>query len=178
MTTGKTVYLDNAATTEVDPQVLQAMLPFLCGVFGNPSSSHSYGRKAKSAIETSRRTISKLLNCAPGEICFTSGGTEADNLAINAAVFDLDCTHIITSVIEHSAVIKTAERLAEKGKITLSLVKLTENGSVDLEDLARLLQKEGKALVSLMHANNEIANVLPIEEVGEMCEAAGAFISQ
>ncbi|MFT4779627.1 MAG: cysteine desulfurase [Flavobacteriales bacterium] len=175
MTTGKTVYLDNAATTEVDPQVLQAMLPFFGGVFGNPSSSHSFGRKAKSAIETSRRTISKLLNCAPGEICFTSGGTEADNLAINAAVCDLDCTHIITSVIEHSAVIKTAERLAEKGKITLSLVKLTENGSVDLEDLARLLQKEGKALVSLMHANNEIANVLPIEEVGEMCEAAGAL---
>ncbi len=174
MSTGKTVYLDNAATTQVDEDVLQAMLPFLGGVFGNPSSSHSYGRKAKSAIETARRSIAKLLHCAPAEICFTSGGTEADNLAINAAVNDLGCTHIITSAVEHSAVIKTAQRLAESNKVKLSLVKLTENGSVDLQDLARLLQQEGKALVSLMHANNEIANVLPLQEVGEMCEAAGA----
>lgn len=175
MSTGRTVYLDNAATTQVDEQVLQAMLPYLGGVFGNPSSSHSYGRKAKSAIETSRRTIAKLLNCAPSEICFTSGGTEADNLALNAAVTDLGCAHIITSVIEHSAVIKTAERLARDRQVKLSFVNLTENGSVDLQDLARLLKEEGKAMVSLMHANNEIANVLPLEVVGNMCKEAGAL---
>lgn len=171
----KTVYLDNAATTQVDPKVLEAMLPFLGNVFGNPSSSHSYGRKAKSAIETSRRTIAKLLHCAPAEICFTSGGTEADNLAIKASVFDLGCDHIITSEIEHSAVIKTAQRLEDEGSVRVSLVRLTENGHVDMNHLQELLDQDGKALVSLMHANNEIANVLPLKKVGEMCKEAGAL---
>lgn len=175
MTSIKHIYLDNAATTPIDPQVVEAMLPYLKDHFGNPSSSHSYGRKTKTAIETSRRAIAKRLNCTPGEICFTSGGTEADNLALKASVYDLGCTHIITSEIEHSAVIKTAELLAEEGKVRLSLVKLTPNGHVDLEHLEQLLDTSDKTLVSLMHGNNEIANLLPLKRVSELCRAAGAL---
>ena len=171
----KNVYLDNAATTPIDPQVVEAMIPYLQNHFGNPSSSHSFGRKVKTAIETSRRKISKMLNCSPAEICFTSGGTEADNLALKASIFDLGCTHIITSAIEHSAVIKTAERLADEGKIRLSLVRLTENGHVDLAHLAELLDTPDKTLVTLMHANNEIANVLPLQQVSDLCRANGAL---
>lgn len=172
---GKTVYLDNAATTPIDPQVVEAMLPFLNNYFGNPSSSHSYGRKTKTAIETARRAIAAALHCAPAEICFTSGGTEADNLALLAAVRDLGCTHIITSAIEHSAVIKTAEKLAHEAGIRLSLVRLRDNGHIDLAHLQSLLNEPGKAIVSLMHANNEIGNVLPLREVSEMCQAASAY---
>lgn len=172
---GKTVYLDNAATTPIDPQVVEAMLPFLNNYFGNPSSSHSYGRKTKTAIETARRAIAAVLHCAPAEICFTSGGTEADNLALLAAVRDLGCTHIITSAIEHSAVIKTAEKLAHEAGIRLSLVRLRDNGHIDLAHLQSLLNEPGKAIVSLMHANNEIGNVLPLREVSEMCQAASAY---
>lgn len=168
------VYLDNAATTPLDQRVLEAMMPYMTDYFGNPSSSHSFGRKTKTAIETSRRTIAKHLNCTPAEICFTSGGTEADNLALHAAVHDLGCTHIVTSAIEHSAVIKTAEKIAEEHKLRLSLVRLTDDGSVDLAHLAELLDTSDKTFVSLMHANNEIGNLLPLEQVGEMCRQAGA----
>lgn len=168
------IYLDNAATTPIDPRVIEAMMPYLSDHFGNPSSSHSFGRKAKTAIETARRTIARHLNCTPAEICFTSGGTEADNLALHAAVNDLACTHIITSAIEHSAVIKTAERIAEEKGVRLSLVKLTERGDVDLDHLAKLLDSPDKAFVSLMHGNNEIGNLLPLERVGELCREAGA----
>lgn len=171
----KNVYLDNAATTPIDPRVVKAMMPYLNDYFGNPSSSHSFGRKSKTAIETARRSIAQHLNCTPSEICFTSGGTEADNLALHAAVHDLACTHIITSEIEHSAVIKTAERISKEKGVRLSLVKLTERGDVDLEHLAQLLDSPDKAFVSLMHGNNEIGNMLPLERVGEMCRNAGAI---
>ena len=110
----KRIYLDNAATTPLAPKVLEAMMPYMTDFFGNPSSSHSFGRKTKTAIENSRRTIAKALNCSPAEIFFTSGGTEADNLAMHSAVYDQGCKHIITSLIEHSAVIKTAQAYAEK----------------------------------------------------------------
>lgn len=144
-------------------------MPYLTEHFGNPSSSHSFGRKTKTAIENSRRSIAKLLNCLPSEIFFTSGGTEADNLAIHTAVKDLGCTQIITSAIEHSAVIKTAERLASKGLVKLSLVELDKEGHLNLNDLERLLDNDEKSLVSLMHGNNEIANLLPIHEVADIC---------
>lgn len=171
----KHVYLDNAATTPMDPKVVEAMLPYLKDHFGNPSSSHSFGRKAKTAIENTRRSIAQHLNCTPAELCFTSGGTEADNIALRAAVSDLGCTHIITSAIEHSAVIKTAELLAEQKKVRLSIVRLTADGDVDLDHLGELLDTNDKTIVSLMHANNEIGNVLPLQRVGEMCRAAGAL---
>lgn len=171
----KNVYLDNAATTPVDPLVVEAMSPYLTDHFGNPSSSHSFGRRTKTAIETARRSIAKHLNCTPAEICFTSGGTEADNLALHAAVFDLGCTHIVTSEIEHSAVIKTAEKLQQEGKARLSLVKLQANGDVDLEHLEQLLETADKTFVSLMHGNNEIGNLLPLTEVSRICRAAGAL---
>ncbi len=169
------VYLDNAATTPLDQRVLEAMMPYMTDYFGNPSSSHSFGRKTKTAIEASRRAIAKHLNCSPAEICFTSGGTEADNLALHAAVHDLGCTHIVTSAIEHSAVIKTAEKIADEHKLRLSLVRLTDDGSVDVAHLAELLDTSDKTFVSLMHANNEIGNLLPLERVGEMCRQAGAI---
>jgi cysteine desulfurase len=171
----KHVYLDNAATTPIAPEVVDAMLPYLKDHFGNPSSSHSFGRKTKTAIENARRGIARALNCTPAEICFTSGGTEADNLALRAAVEDLHCTHIITSAIEHSAVIKTAELLAERPDVRLSLVNLKADGTVDLDHLKALLATDEKTIVSLMHANNEIGNVLPLETVGNLCHEAGAL---
>lgn len=170
------VYLDNAATTPVLPEVAQAMLPYLTEFFGNPSSSHAFGRKTKSALEQSRRTIAKHLNCSPAEIFFTSGGTEADNLAMHAAIHDLGCKHIITSAIEHSAVIKTAEVMSKQHGLKLSLVKLHSNGDVDLSDLENLLASNEKSFVTLMHGNNEIANLLPLKTVSELCEKHGAIL--
>ncbi len=170
------MYLDNAATTPVLPEVAQAMLPYLTEFFGNPSSSHAFGRKTKSALEQSRRTIAKLLNCSPAEIFFTSGGTEADNLAMHAAIYDLGCKHIITSSIEHSAVIKTAELMSQKLGLKLSLVKLDSKGDVDLSDLESLLATNEKSFVTLMHGNNEIANLLPLEAVSVLCEKYGAVL--
>lgn len=164
------VYLDNAATTPIDEAVLKAMMPYFTDHFGNPSSSHSFGRKTKTAIENARRIIAKAINCTPSEIYFTSGGTEADNLAMHSAVNDLGCIQIITSPIEHSAVIKTAQKMADLGLAKLSLVRLDNKGSVDLADLERLLNTGEKTFVSLMHGNNEIGNLLPLKEVSELCE--------
>src|SRR3954469_16593941 len=117
------IYFDNAATTALDPVVLEAMMPYLTEKFGNPSSIYSYGRETKLAIETARKTVAKLLNAHPGEIFFTSGGTESSNTAIAAAIHDLGCRHIISSPIEHHAVLHTVEHYAS-GNITLSFVKL------------------------------------------------------
>lgn len=164
------VYLDNAATTPIAPEVVEAMLPVLTNSYGNPSSSHSFGRETKALIETSRRSIAKHLNCQPSEIIFTSGGTEADNMALTSAVVHCGAKHIITSAIEHKAVIATADALKAQHGVRVSYVKLDKNGAVDLNDLERLLQEEGKALVSLMHANNEIATLLPLEKVSELCK--------
>lgn len=164
-----TVYLDNAATTPIAPEVVEAMIPVLKEGFGNPSSTHSFGRKTRALIETSRRSIAKHLNCHSSELIFTSGGTEADNLAISSAVNQMGVTHIITSPIEHHAVGHTVEHLSEGKKIRLSYVKIDNKGNVDLEDLERLLQTDEKTLVSLMHANNEISTLLPIKTVSEIC---------
>jgi cysteine desulfurase len=166
----KNIYLDNAATTPMDPQVLEAMLPYMREHFGNPSSSHAFGRKTKTAIENARRTIAKELNCLPSEIYFTSGGTEADNLAMYSAINDLGCKHIITSLIEHSAVIKTAQMWADKGLVKLSIVNLLPNGHIDLSHLEELLSSNEKSFVTLMHGNNEIANLLPLTKVGDICK--------
>ncbi|HNJ89943.1 MAG TPA: cysteine desulfurase family protein, partial [Chitinophagales bacterium] len=164
------VYLDNAATTALDPQVLETMLPFLQQHHGNPSSIHSFGRETRAAIEKARKQIAKILNVSPGEIFFTSGGTEANNMALQCSVRDLDVKHIITSPIEHHAVTHTVEALQSEGKIILSYVNILPDGSIDYAHLEQLLQlPNGKTLVSLMHANNEIGVLLDMEKVSAMC---------
>jgi cysteine desulfurase len=169
------VYLDNAATTPIAPEVVEAMIPVLRDGFGNPSSTHFYGRQTKALIETSRRTIAKIINCKPSEIIFTSGGTEADNMALYSSVHQMGVKHIITSTIEHHAVGHTAEAIAHTCEVKVSYVKINEKGEVDLADLERLLQSGEKTLVSLMHANNEIATLLPLKSVSELCRKYGAY---
>lgn len=169
------VYLDNAATTPLEPRVLDAMIPFMKEDFGNPSSTHAFGRKTKGAIESARKQIAGFLNAKPSEIIFTSGGTEADNMAITGAVCDLGVKHIITSCIEHHAVIHTVETTCKKHNIGYSLVNVLPNGHIDIQHLEELLKANPNALVTLMHANNEIGNLLPIEEVGNLCEKYNAL---
>lgn len=170
------IYFDNAATTPLDKEVLEAMLPYMTTYFGNPSSIHSYGRESRLAIESARKTVAKLLNAHPGEIFFTSGGTESNNTAILSSIRDLGCTHIITSLIEHHAVLHTVEHYDGAGEITSSHVKLLPDGHVDLSDLEQQLSSaEGRCLVTLMHANNEIGNILDINAVGNLCKKFNAI---
>jgi cysteine desulfurase len=170
------IYFDNAATTALDPQVLETMMPYLTEKFGNPSSIYSYGRESRMAIETARKTVAKILNAHPAEIFFTSGGTESSNTAITCAVRDLGCKHIITSQIEHHAVTHSVEHLDNLDVAKVSYVKLLPNGHVDIDDLEKLLAAANeKVLVSLMHANNEIGNILDIHAVGELCKLYGAI---
>ena len=169
------VYLDNAATTPVHPLVVEAMLPVLANQFGNPSSIHSYGREVRTIIEGARKKVAQLLNTSPSEIFFTSGGTEADNMAIRCCVQDLGVTHIITSSIEHHAVLHTAEDMERRGLVKLSFVNIDNAGQVDLNHLERLLSEDGKTLVSLMHANNEIGTMISIEKVGNLCRKYNAL---
>lgn len=170
------IYFDNAATTALDPQVLEAMMPYLTDKFGNPSSIYSYGRETRMAIEAARKSVAKILNAHPAEIFFTSGGTESSNTAITASVRDLGCRHIITSPIEHHAVSHSVEYLDNMDVAKVSLVKLLPNGHIDLDDLERLLAaSEEKTLVTLMHANNEIGNILDIHAVGRLCKLYNAI---
>ncbi|KIC93372.1 cysteine desulfurase family protein [Flavihumibacter solisilvae] len=169
------IYFDNAATTSLDPEVLEAMMPYLTEKFGNPSSIYSYGRESRLAIENARKTVAKILNAHPAEIFFTSGGTESSNTAISAAVRDLGCRRIISSPIEHHATSHTVEYMNRQGNVALSYVRLTPDGHIDLADLERLLaESREKCLVSLMHANNEIGNLLDIHAAGEICKKYNA----
>ena len=170
------IYFDNAATTALDPVVLEAMMPYLTEKFGNPSSIYSYGRETRMAVETARKTVAKLLNANPAEIFFTSGGTESSNMAIQAAVRDLGCKHIITSKIEHHAVSHTVEYLDTLDAVKVSYVNILPDGHIDLDDLEKLLAAtEEKTLVSLMHANNEIGNMLDLHGVGNLCKLYNAI---
>ena len=169
------VYLDNAATTRLDEKVFDTMVPFMKEEYGNPSSIHAFGRKTRSAIEGARKTVAKLLNVSPAEIFFTSGGTEADNMAINQTIDSLGITHAITSKIEHHAVEHTLQMLEKAGKVKLSWVNVDDKGNVDLNHLEELLKTNERSLVSLMHANNEIGTLLPLERVGEICEKYDAI---
>ncbi len=170
------IYFDNAATTSLDPQVLETMMPYLTEKFGNPSSIYSYGRESRMAIETARKTVAKILNAHPAEIFFTSGGTESSNTAISCAIRDLGCKQIITSKIEHHAVTHTVEHIDNLDVAKVSYVKLLPNGHVDIDDLEKLLAAaDEKVLVTLMHANNEIGNILDINAVGELCKLYGAI---
>lgn len=169
------IYLDNAATTPIDPIVVEAMIPVLSDTFGNPSSIHNHGRIARSVIEQSRKAVAAHFNASPSEFFFTSGGTEADNMVLRCAVEDLGVKHIITSPIEHHAVLHTAEELEKNFGIKLSFVKIDNRGKVDLNHLEELIQQQETTLVSLMHANNEIATLLPLKEVGEICKKHKAY---
>ena len=170
------IYLDNAATTALDPEVLQTMLPYMQTHFGNPSSIYSYGRETRLAIENARKSVARILGAKPGEIFFTSGGTESNNTAIAASIRDLHCTHIITSPIEHHAVLHTVEHYGHQNNVTVSYVAINPDGQVDYEDLeAQLAGSNAKCLVTLMHANNEIGVLLKIKKVGELCQKYGAI---
>ncbi len=164
------VYLDNAATTPIAKEVISEISPYLSDFFGNPSSTHAFGRKTKNAIEITRKKIADLINADNSEIIFTSGGTEADNMAIRSSVHDLGVKRIITTKLEHHAVGHTAEELKEKHQVELVYLNTDENGHINLLQLESLLEKKVKTLVSLMHANNEIGTLLPIDQVAEMCQ--------
>ena len=170
------IYFDNAATTPIDPMVLESMLPFFKEQFGNPSSIYSYGRETRMAIEQARKTVASILGAKPAEIFFTSGGTESSNTILHAAVTDLGCTHIISSPIEHHATLHTVEYLAKAHQIKLSYVSILPNGHIDTSDLEKLLKEDtNKTIVSIMHANNEIGNCIHLETVGAICKRYNAY---
>ncbi len=172
------IYLDNAATTALDKEVLEAMLPYMTEHFGNPSSIYSYGRETRLAIENARKSVAKNLGVKPASIFFTSGGTESNNTAILASVRDLGCRHIITSPIEHHAVLHTVEHYGHAAAVSTGFVALKSDGHIDLANLEKQLAEQTQAgkkcLVSLMHANNEIGVLLPIKKVGELCKKYNA----
>ncbi|TDQ10928.1 cysteine desulfurase family protein [Pedobacter metabolipauper] len=169
------IYLDNAATTPLSREVFLAMEPFLFENFGNPSSSHFYGRKAKAAVELSRNTIAELLNTDPNHIVFTSGGTEADNIAILSAIHTNGIKVAITSHFEHHAVLNTLKSLQQKGIIQLIYLNHDDHGNLSVTHLEQLLSTHGHAFVSVMHGNNEIGNLNDIELIAEICCRYGAI---
>lgn len=165
------IYLDNAATTPLDKEVLDAMMPYFTEQFGNPSAIYSYGRATRLAIENARKSIAKIFNVKPAEIFFTSGGTESSNTAIHASVKSLGCKKIITSKIEHHATLHTVEYLQKNNLAEVNFVKLLPDGNIDLQHLGQLLaESKEKCLVTLMHANNEIGTLLKLNKVGDLCE--------
>jgi cysteine desulfurase len=173
----KRVYLDNAATTQIRQGVIAKMQDALNNVYGNPSSTHAFGRTAKTAIEEARKTIAAYLNAKPSEIIFTSGGTEADNMILRSAVRDLGVETIITSRIEHHAVLHTAEELVQEYGIRVLYTDLEPTGNPDQRHLEALLSRDdSRKLVSLMHINNEIGNILDIEAIGRLCREHGALL--
>ena len=165
----KKIYLDNAATTPLRQEVIEEMMNVLQDSFGNPSSTHSFGRSAKTILETSRKSIAKLLNCAAQEIIFTSSATEATNWILKNAVTNLGIKRIITSKVEHHATLYTVNNLQKEFGIEVDFVKILPSGTIDYTHLVDLLSKEGKTLVTLMHVNNEIGSVLDIEKTGRIC---------
>lgn len=171
----KKIYLDNAATTPIDPEVLEVMMPYLTDFFGNPSSIHSHGRKVKSAIENARKSVASILNTSPGEIFFTSGGTEADNTAITKSVDALGVKHFISSKLEHHAVLHTLDYLEATGKIKVTYLENDSKGVLDIEAIPEILANNPNSMISLMHGNNEIANLLDIHKVGNWANEFGAL---
>ena len=170
------IYFDNAATTSLDPAVLEAMMPYLTEKFGNPSSIYSYGRETRMAVEQARKSVAKNLGAKPSEIFFTSGGTESSNTILHAAIQDLGCKHIISSPIEHHATLHTVEHLAKLHNIKLSWVNILHNGHIDIDHLEQLLNSDQeKTIVSIMHANNEIGNMIDLYEVGALCKKNNAY---
>ena len=170
------IYFDNAASTPLDPVVLESMMPFLSEQFGNPSSIYSYGRETRMAIEQARKSVAKNLGARTSEIFFTSGGTESSNTILNAAIENLGCTHIISSPIEHHATLHAVQHLAKKENVQLSFVAILPNGHIDIAHLETLLTNNTeKTIVSIMHANNEIGNMIDLFEVGSICKKHNAY---
>lgn len=169
------IYFDNAATTQLDPEVFEAMLPYLKEFYGNPSAIHAFGRETRAAVEKARRKVAGLLRCAPGEIVFTSGGTEADNMVLHCAVRDLGVKNIITSPIEHHAIELTAHAIGHANAARVHWVKVDTDGRPDPAHLEELLKANDRALVSLMHANNELGTRIDLERIGGLCRRYGAL---
>ncbi len=169
------IYFDNAATTPVDPKVVEAMMPYLTEVYGNPSSTHSHGRITKSALEKGRKKLATLLNASPSEIFFTSGGTEADNTAICCTIRSKGIKHAISSPLEHHAVLHTLENEEKQGHIKLSMVRVHENGNIDIDHLNELIRANPGSLISLMHANNEIGNLNPIDDIAQLAKENNCY---
>ena len=165
----KRVYLDNAATTPIHPEVIDMITNMMGSNYANPSSIHSFGRESKIIVENSRKKIAELINTSPGSIFFTSGGTEADNMAIKCAIEDHNIKHAITSKISHHAVLYPLEDLAAEGKIKLSYVDIDKNGVISLPHLEDLLSSNPKTFVSIMHANNEVGTIQDLKKIGEIC---------
>ena len=171
----KKVYLDNAATTQIRPEVINEMVKVMSEDYGNPSSTHSFGRSSKSILELSRKTIAKTLNATSQEIIFTSGATEANNWILKSAVVDLKVQRIITTKIEHHAVLHTIEILESQYGLKVDYVKIKPSGKIDINHLVELLSDNVSTLVSLMHVNNEIGTVLDLEEIGKICKQYHAY---
>ncbi|MCL4109373.1 UNVERIFIED_CONTAM: hypothetical protein GTU68_033198 [Idotea baltica] len=164
----KRIYLDNAASTPPDPEVIDYMIPFLKDFYGNPSSVHDHGRKLRAIIEKSRKEIAELIGAAPAEIFFTSGGTEADNLAIKGTVVGMGLKHIISTRIEHHAVTHPIEGFEKQG-VKVTWLDLDKEGRPDLDQLEEALKSNERSMVCLMHANNELGTILDIQKAGEIC---------
>lgn len=171
----KKIYLDNASTTAIRAEVVQEMTKIMLEDYGNPSSTHSFGRNAKNILELSRKSIAKQLNVSAQEIIFTSGGTEANNWILRSAVQDLKVERIISSKIEHHAVLLAITALQKEFSIQVDYVNILPNGAIDLTHLSVLLSQEVKTVVSLMHVNNEIGTVLDLERVGVICKQYNAL---
>lgn len=171
----KKIYLDNAATTQVRQEVINEMIQVLQNDFGNPSSTHSFGRSAKTILETSRKSVAKLMGCNAQEIIFTANATEATNWILKSAVNDLKVERIITSKVEHHATLYTVKNLQKQFGIEVDYVKILPSGTIDITHLVTLLAKSCKTLVTLMHVNNEIGAVLDVEKVGRICHQHDAL---
>ncbi len=169
------VYLDNAATTPIDAEVLKTMYQVMESQYGNPSSIHAHGREARTLLEKARKTVANLLHTSPAEIFFTSGGTEADNMALQCGISGYGLKHAITSRLEHHAVVHTLEAMERAGIIKLSFVDTDGKGNIDYRHLEQLLQQNERSFVSLMHANNEIGTITDIERIGNLCEQYNAI---
>ena len=169
------VYLDNAATTPLDKEVLKTIYEVMESHYGNPSSIHAHGREVRTLIEKARKIVASLLHASPSEFFFTSGGTEADNMAIRCGIIDHGIKHAITSAIEHHAVLHTLQALESSGLIKLSYVNTDEKGTIDYQHLEEILNSNGRSFVSLMHGNNELGTLTDIEKVGELCEKYNAI---
>src|SRR5699024_811355 len=169
------IYLDNAATTPMAPEVIEVMTEIMKDDYGNPSSIHSHGRQAKTLVEKARKTVAQLLGVSPAEIFFTSGGTEAGNMALRCSIADLGIKHVITTPIEHHAVLHTLEELHKKGDIKLILLSIDDKGDIDLQELRDLLAAHPETMVSIMHANNEIGNIYDIQQIAAICDEHKAF---
>lgn len=171
------IYFDNAATTSLHPDVMEAMLPYMKEMYGNPSSQHGAGREVRSAIEESRKTIAQLINASPGDIFFTSGGTESNNTILKGAVRDHGVKHIVISPIEHHCVLDTAEYLHKTGQVSLTVLSVNEWGQINLEELESVLSNSTeKTLVSIMHANNEIGTLIDLDAVAHICKRYDALL--